>query len=176
LSKQTPHKQPDASLKNGHLLSREALILLMQAVHAKGRLFRFNVGGHSMAPFIRDGDTVTLSPLSTRPPSPGDVVAFLHPETKGLCLHRVVSVHQGLCLLQGDNLPTEPDGFIPQEAIFGKVAGVERGGRQIRLGLGPERRLIAYLSRHGLLELLRRHAGPLYAYLQRRHRLCTKDL
>ena len=146
----------------------------MQAVHAKGCLFRFNAGGHSMAPFIKDGDVVSLSPLFATLPAPGDVVAFLHPETNGLCLHRVLSVHQDACFLQGDNLPDDPDGMIPREAILGRVTRVERDGRRVRLGLGPERRLIALLSRYGLLTMVRRQAGPLYACFQRRQRSCPK--
>jgi hypothetical protein len=155
-------------------LSGKALIELMQAVHARGLPFRFHAGGFSMAPFIKDGDVISVSPLSSRPPGTGDVVAFLHPETRLLCIHRVVSGSDGALLIQGDNLPDDPEGILPREAIMGRVTRVERGGRRVRLGLGPERRLIALLSRHGLLATMRRYAGPLYACFKRRQRPCAK--
>ncbi len=57
------------------------------------------------------------------------------------------------CLIQGDNLPT-PDGWIPATALLGRVVSIERRGRRINLGLGPERGLLATLSRLGLLRPL----------------------
>lgn len=164
------YQHPDV-MKNDLSLSGEALIELMRAVHSKGLPFRFNAGGHSMAPFIRDGDVISVSPISSRLPDPGDVVAFLHPETKLLCIHRVLSGNKDAFLLQGDNMPGKPDGVIPRKAIMGRVTRVERRGRRIRLGLGPERRLIALLNHRGLLAVIRKHAGPLYAYFRRRQRL-----
>jgi hypothetical protein len=163
-----------AMQKNGLPLSGKSLIELMQAVHAKGLPFRFNAGGHSMAPFIRDGDVICVSPLASRMPGLGDVVAFVHPETKLLCVHRVQSVNRDSFLVQGDNMPEKPDGIIPREAIVGRVTRVERAGRRIRLGLGPERLLLALLSRCGLLAVIRRYAGPLYAYFIRGHVSCEK--
>jgi hypothetical protein len=161
--------------KSGISLSGKALIELMHAVHAKGLPFRFNAGGYSMAPFIRDGDVICVSPLASRVPGLGDVVAFIHPETKLLCIHRVLSRNKGAFLIQGDNSPGKPDGIIPMEAIMGRVTRVERGGRNVRLGLGPERIPLALLSRSGLLDIIRRCAGPLYGYLRRRRVLCEKS-
>jgi hypothetical protein len=128
-----------------------------------------------MAPFIRDGDIISVFPLSSPRPGMGDVVAFLHPETKLLCIHRVLSCNKGALLIQGDNLPGKPDGMITREAIMGRVTRVERGGRRVRLGFGPERILLALLSRSGLLAVIRRYAGPLYGYFRRRHILCEKS-
>jgi hypothetical protein len=160
--------------KSGISLSGKALIELMQAVHAKGRPFRFNAGGHSMAPFIRDGDVISVSPLAAHAPGPGDVVAFIHPETKQLCAHRVLSVKGDSFLIQGDNLPDNPDGAIPYKAIVGQITAVERAGNKVRMGLGPERRLLALLSRCGGLAAIRRWAGPLYARFSRSHVTCKK--
>lgn len=174
MSKRPPreYQRPAMQQKSGLSLSGEALIELMQAVHAKGLPFRFNAGGHSMAPFIRDGDVITVSPLAADAPGPGEVAAFVHPETQRLCLHRVLSVSKGRFLIQGDNLPEKPDGMIPREALVGRVTRVERAGRRVRLGLGPERLLIAYLSRCGGLTAIRRWAGPLYARFSRSHGSC----
>lgn len=166
--------QRPALQKTGLPLSGKALIELMQAVHAKGLPFRFSAGGHSMAPFVKDGDVVCVSPLASRAPGPGDVVAFVHPETKLICLHRVLSVNGDRFLIQGDNMPEKPDGMIPREAIVGWVTRVERAGRRVRLGLGSERLLLALLSRWGLLAVIRRYAGPLCACFSRSHVSCEK--
>jgi hypothetical protein len=139
----------------------------MQAVHARGRPFRFKAGGYSMAPFIRDGDLVVVSPPISSLPGPGEVVAFLHPETGVPCIHRVLSIGHDDFLTQGDNRPQRPDGRIRREALLGRVTRVERNGKRIRLGLGPERRLLALLSRKDLLVRLRRCVGALSALLGR---------
>ncbi|MEW6333589.1 MAG: S24/S26 family peptidase [Thermodesulfobacteriota bacterium] len=173
MSKRPPPEHPHPALqKSGILLSGKALIGLMRAVHARGLPFRFTAGGHSMAPFIRDGDVVSVSPLASGDPALGDVAAFVHPETTFLCLHRVLSVNGNRFLIQGDSIPDRPDGMIPREAIIGRVTRVERAGRNVRLGLGPERLLIALLSRCGMLTRIRRYAGPLTACFSRRHASC----
>ncbi len=55
-----------------------------------------------------------------------------------------------------------------------KEGPVERAGKKVRLGLGPERFLLALLSRCGLLAVIRRYAGPLYACFSRSHVSCEK--
>jgi len=171
---QHEYKHP-AIMKNGLSIPGTALVEIMQAVHSRGLPFRFSAGGCSMTPFIRDGDIISVSPPSSRLPGIGDVVAFLHPETKLLCIHRVLSRNNGALLIQGDNSPGNPDGMIPMEAIMGRVTRVERSGRRVRLGFGPERILLAFLSRSGLLAVIRRYAGPLYGYFRRRRVLCEKS-
>jgi hypothetical protein len=160
--------------KRGLSLSGKALIELMLAVHAKGMPFRFKAGGHSMAPFIRDGDVILVSPIASRAPGLGDVVAFVHPETELLCMHRVLSVNGDRFLIKGDNMPEKPDGMIPRVAIIGRVTHVKRNGRRISLGLGPERLLLAFLSRCSLLAVIKRYAGPLYVHFIRSHASCEK--
>ncbi|MDQ1330597.1 MAG: signal peptidase [Thermodesulfobacteriota bacterium] len=168
------YKRP-AIIKNGISIPGTAMIEIMQEVLSRGMSFRFRAGGFSMAPFIRDGDIISVSPLSSIPPGIGDVVAFLHPETKLLCIHRVLYRNNGALMIQGDNLPGNPDGMIPGEAIIGHVTRVERSGRSIKLGLGPERIFLAILSRTGLLEVMRRCAVPFYGYFRRRRALCEKS-
>ena len=48
---------------------------------------------------------------------------------------------------------------VPIEAVLGAVTRVERGRRRIRLGLGPERLLLAWFSRVGLLRTTARTAA-----------------
>jgi hypothetical protein len=52
---------------------------------------------------------------------------------------------------RGDASP-QTDDPVGWGDVLGHVSGVERGGRPVGLGLGPERVLIAVLSRWGLLQ------------------------
>lgn len=137
------------SRKGGDLsLSGPALVELLRAVLDKGAPFRFRAKGFSMYPFIKDGDVVTVSPLPDTSPSPGDVVAFIRPETEKLVIHRVARKRGDSFLIKGDNTP-HADGLIPEANILGCVTEVERDGKNVFLGLGPERFLIALLTRKG---------------------------
>jgi len=150
-------------------LSGDALIGLMQAVLARDAPFRFRAKGWSMSPFIRDGDVITIVPLNNALPRLGDVVAFIHPKMNKLVVHRVIGTRNGACIVQGDNVPGLVDGVIAQTSILGRVTRVQRNGRHIWPGLGPERYLIAFLSRAGLLVPLRvRLAGLARPFLHRR--------
>jgi len=106
-----------------------------------------------MSPFIKDGDVVTISPIHISSPSIGDVVAFIYKETGKLLIHRVVGKSGESYLTRGDNT-LEGDGLIYSANILGYVTRVERNGKKVSLGLGPERFLIACLARKGLLSSL----------------------
>lgn len=142
-------------------LSGVALASLMQAVLETGARFRFRAKGISMMPFIRDRDVVTVAPL-TRRPMVGDVIAFLHPQSGKPILHRVIERDAHGYWTQGDN-SAAGDGWIPSVAVLGIIVAVERREQCIRFGLGPERRLIAWLSPH------RRLWRRLYAFLRGWH-------
>ena len=126
---------------------------LLRAVLDRGIPCRFRALGFSMHPFIRDGDVVTVSPKPGGEIRLGDVVAFCHPGTGKLMVHRVLARQPGGYLLRGDNAPAA-DGLIPPEKVLGPVTRVERKGRKVRLGRGPERRLLAWLARRDLLRPL----------------------
>ena len=132
-------------------LSGQALLELMRAVLARGVPFRFRARGWSMTPFIRDGDVITVSPLLHTSASLGEVVAFVHPATGGLLVHRVVDRRGTSFVIQGDSAPEEADWAIRGESLIGRVTRVERNGRNVWLGLGPERYVIAWLSHAGWL-------------------------
>lgn len=134
-------------------LSGPALLEFLRAVLAKGASFRFKARGFSMLPFIQDGDVLTVAPRPARKPRPGGVVAFCHPETGKLVVHRVLARRTRGYLLRGDNTP-EADGLVPSANVLGCVDRVERRGRRVRFGQGPERRLIALLARYELLQPL----------------------
>jgi hypothetical protein len=134
-------------------LSGNALQEFLRAVLARGMPLRFKARGFSMSPFIQDGDVLTVVPHPARRPRSGEVVAFYHPKTGKLVVHRVLARRAGGYLLRGDNTP-EADGLIPAAHVLGRVARVERRGRRVRLGQGTVGRLIAMLARHELLEPL----------------------
>ena len=138
------------SVKESELsLPGPALLELLRATLAKGMPFRFRAKGFSMDPFIRDGDVITVSALSEGSPGLGDVVAFVQKETPKLAVHRVVRIKGSSYLIKGDNT-TGADGLIPRSNILGSVKRVERKDKRVFLGLGPERFLIALLTRMGL--------------------------
>jgi hypothetical protein len=126
------------------------LVELVKEVLGKGVECRLQVKGYSMSPFIKDNDVVTISPISDVLPGFGDVTAFIHPKTERLLIHRVVWKSGDAYLLKGESA-LEPDGLIKKENILGLVTKVERKGKRIFLGLGPERFLIALLTRTNFL-------------------------
>ena len=103
-----------------------------------------------MSPFIKNGDVITLSPLFDTSLRVGDVAAFIQPGTGKLVVHRIVGKRNDSFLMKGDNI-SDVDGFIPEAKILGCVTTVERDGKSVFLGLGPERILIALLTRWGQL-------------------------
>lgn len=129
-------------------------IELIKFAFAKDALFRFKVKGFSMSPFIRDGDIVKLSPVSHYPISFGRSVACVCPAHNRLMIHRVISKKKEHYLIKGDNC-FAPDGLMSKEDILGCVIGIERKNKPVFFGLGPERIIIAFLSRKGLLLLVK---------------------
>ena len=135
---------------------------LMRAVLEKGRPFRFAARGTSMLPFIQDGDVVTVGPLAAGGPRTGDVVAFVHPVTGGVRVHRVVRIDHGSYLLKGDNAIAD-DGTLTRDALLGLVVRIERGGRARRLGSALRSAALARLSRSFWFTRLARRARRTFA-------------
>jgi hypothetical protein len=76
------------SVKTTLLLSSE-LVELAKEVIAKGGRLHFRTRGHSMFPFVADGDEVVLGPFEPGGPQIGQVVLF---DTKnGARLHRLIA-------------------------------------------------------------------------------------
>ncbi len=125
---------------------------LMHAVLAKDCAFRFCARGTSMTPFIRDGDIITIAPLAGQAPRLGEVIAVsrFDQNHSDLVIHRIVSRLSRGFYVQGDGISCTQE-FVALEQILGRVVQVERRGRTVRFGLGPERRLLAWLSRTRLL-------------------------
>ena len=83
-----------------------------------------------MTPLIKDGDVLTVVPVSSAPPQMGHVVAFIHPATGKLVVHRVVGLKGARYLLKGDRA-LEGDGWVPRENILGCVKKVERQRKKV---------------------------------------------
>jgi len=139
-----------SELMTHHLSGSEVLPELVKDIVGKGVECRLEVKGFSMSPFIKDSDAVTISPIFDASPRFGDVIAFVHPEAHKLIIHRVVRKIGDACLVKGEN-SLEPDGLIERKHIIGIITKVERKGRKVSFGLGPERFLIAILTRKNLL-------------------------
>ena len=135
------------AIKNGELpLSGHALKELLESVFQKKMPFRFKAGGFSMSPFIKDGDILTVSPLGKVPPRIGEVVIFIHPVNQNVVVHRVLAKRGNAYRVKGDNSPGM-DTPLPRDNVLGRLDRLERNGKRVLLGLGPERLLIAYLTR-----------------------------
>jgi signal peptidase I len=146
-SESAVYTEKGAELSLGSRPFRE---LLIEVLH-RGAAFRFRAKGFSMSPFIKDGDIITVAPLSGDRPRLGDVVAFIDPRTEELVVHRVIGKRDNSrFFIRGDNLPVQKH-LVPISQVLGKVEKVERGGDAVGLGLGPEKTLIALLSRKGVL-------------------------
>lgn len=133
------------------LLSGNAAAELLKAAMDKGKPFKFKAGGWSMAPFIRDGDILTLSPSLISFPQKGDVVGVVDQFTKKLMVHRIVGIKNGRYQIKGDGADKEDPGTFDLNGIYGHVTKIERDGKPVRFGLGPERSVIAILSRVPIL-------------------------
>lgn len=130
------------------MLDGEARADILRATFAKRASLRLQVKGFSMSPFVRNGDVATLAPLSGEEIGIGRVIAFLRVCDKKLVIHRLIRVRQdpeARYVPKGDNVPS-PDDPISRADMLATVEKVERGGRVVSFGLGPERRLIAFLS------------------------------
>lgn len=134
-------------------ISGKDLAALLKATLAKDSYFRFKVKGFSMSPFIKDNDVVTVSPLLDSKIDFGRTVAFVHPKTERLAIHRIVDKIGDYYLIKGDCV-FNADGLIPRENILGVVTKIERRCRKIFLGLGFERIIIALLSQARFLSFI----------------------
>ena len=103
---------------------------VLRALLDDGLSVRFEAGGRSMLPTIRDGDTLVVEPVDPASISRGDVIVVGGPFS--VRAHRVVSFADhgsGSIILRGDAL-LAPDAPVSPERILGRVAGVERNGRR----------------------------------------------
>lgn len=126
----------------------------------KGISFKFTARGMSMAPFICDGDTITISPIVTSNVlHTGDIVAYISPDTNHLIIHRIIKSENSKYLLKGDNT-YQCDGYCERQDIHGLISRIEyknkkydsiRFIRELFRKLGYLKKNVALLSRYKLL-------------------------
>ncbi|MGB5218281.1 MAG: GNAT family N-acetyltransferase [Smithella sp.] len=144
-------------------LSNKGQMALLLATVEKEASLRTMARGFSMRPFIRDKDILTIGPVKDKKNFLGDVVAFTHPENGRMAIHRIIGHTDKGWLIRGDNC-LEPDGVVPEDKIIGRVSRVERGEKDVRLGIGKAGALIAILNRGNALSSCKRIiAWPLLA-------------
>lgn len=141
-----------------HLIPSVVYTEIMKAVLQKNVHFRFTAPGFSMSPFIRDGDIITIAPVSGRL-NTGDVVAYSNPRRDNLIVHRILKVSRDGYLIKGDN-NSSPDGRISSSSIIGRVVLVEHCNREVKIGLGIERVVLAWMSRNNILKPVIRRMWP----------------
>ncbi len=132
------------------VMAQGPLMELLETVLGRGSCMQIEAKGHSMDPFIKDGDVLAISPTPSGGLRLGDIVAFRLPAADKLLIHRVIGMFPDACLVRGDCC-SEPDGLIQKKDVLGVVSRIERRGCRINLGLGAEKAVIAFLSSKNIL-------------------------
>lgn len=115
-------------------------INLSKDILSEGNLLRFRAKGWSMTPFIRDGDIVSVKPVSQKEIRIGDIVYYCREERA--VLHRVIKkTNQDgkLFFATKGDASVETDGPIEPANIMGKVIAIEKNGKAIKLNSTPMR-------------------------------------
>ena len=112
----------------------------------QGAAFRFHAHGHSMSPFIKDGDIVTVVPVhdASSDIRIGDAVMARLNERR-VVVHRVTRVtrdQQGLVYRLQGSANIKPDGDVPVQDILGRVISIRRGTRRRDVGNRWERYIV----------------------------------
>ena len=105
----------------------------------QGGSFQFRAHGSSMAPFIHDGDLLTIAPVDAASLEIGDV-ALYRTRRDRIIAHRVVGrTTQGgeLVLETRGDARLASDRPVPADCILGRVVRIQRGERVYRLDRGP---------------------------------------
>jgi hypothetical protein len=133
-------------------LDGETMAEVLADLLSFGSCVRLVARGGSMSPWIRDGDVLTIAPAAASSrgrPRLGDVVAFRHPGSDRLVIHRLVSRSAGGWIARGDRCPT-PDGFVANGDVLGIVTEATCGPRRRLHPQGAAGLLLAAASRFSL--------------------------
>ena len=117
------------------LIASDAFLSLAQDILAAGHSLRFKARGRSMAPFVRDGDILTIAPASGQDLRAGDI-AFYAATGGKVVAHRVLRRWRqdgGLVLLTRGDASAGYGERIGSGQVMGKAVTVQRGGREQRL-------------------------------------------
>ena len=111
------------------------LLELSNDLLRNGQSVRFSAPGRSMYPTIREGESITVQPVSPSAVQKGDII--LYRWQQGVIAHRIVGIENpkgdsSRFVLRGDASGACAESVIPEQ-ILGKVVAVDRGGRRIDL-------------------------------------------
>jgi GNAT superfamily N-acetyltransferase len=122
-------------------LDDDTFLDLSAEILRQGGSFQFRAHGSSMAPFIRDGDLLTMAPCDPADLAVGDVTLYRTHRDR-VVAHRIVakSVQRGQWTLvtQGD-ARLHPDSPVPGDRLLGRIVRIQRGDRIYHVDRGPWR-------------------------------------
>jgi signal peptidase I len=130
---------------------------------ANGFGVQFEARGTSMFPTIKDGESVTVQPTSSRDIRRGDII--LYSGSRGVIAHRVVRIHRSrgeapIFILRGDSSDSCDEPVGPAR-VLGKIVSVRRDGKNQRLEGKRARLSYAARRRVSKLKAWSRSAFPL---------------
>ena len=116
-------------------MSHDAFVSVSLDLLVRGHEVRLRAPGWSMHPTIRDGEAITVVPVSPLKVRRGDIVFYRC--NGNVFAHRVVLIEKQeedalRFTLRGDALGS-PDESVASHQILGKVVSVERGGHSVDL-------------------------------------------
>jgi signal peptidase I len=107
----------------------------VSAVLDEGCDARFRAPGRSMYPAIREGETITVRPVSPAAVKKGDILLYRWQE--GVIAHRVVGMEKDAAgnvqlILRGDATGAQAE-RVSSDQVLGRVIAVDRNGCRIDL-------------------------------------------
>jgi signal peptidase I len=116
--------------------SLEAFAGLIADILKRGKSVRFRAHGESMQPLLRNGDYLLVQPVEAKRLRIGDVV-LSNSQMEHIVAHRVIGRQldrKGYAFLLKGDQAAQPDGWIPQDQVYGRVTEIERAGVRIEMG------------------------------------------
>lgn len=129
---------------------------LMEDVLVQGKPFKFKATGTSMTPFIKNGETITISPV-TGNLTVGDVGVYKDVQNKRVLIHRVTHVLPSGYVFKGDAFHNS-DGFVAKTQVVGIVSSIGCNQRSFHFRNLIPKRIMALCSELGLIALYNRFA------------------
>jgi signal peptidase I len=97
---------------------------LILAFTKNGNSIKLKAKGHSMFPFIKDGDILTIAPYNGLNPELGDIAAFFNSITSKLTIHRIIGIADKKYMAKGDCC-FHNDGYQMKHNLLGAVADIK---------------------------------------------------